>query len=61
VTCTPAATVVGETLVMLGAPAAIVKLAGEEVPPLVVTVMLAVPAFAIRLAGTPAVNCVALT
>jgi hypothetical protein len=38
-----------------------VKVAPEEVPPAVVTVTLAVPVAAIRLAGTAAVNLVALT
>jgi hypothetical protein len=39
----------------------IVNVAGAEIPEAVVTVMLAVPTLAIKLAGTLAVNCVALT
>jgi hypothetical protein len=50
-----------EVLVIVGVTGVTVKVAGEEVPPLVVTVILAVPTLAIRLAGTAAVNCVALT
>ena len=39
----------------------IVNVAGEDVPPVVVTVMLGLPAAAIRLAGTAAVSEVAPT
>src|SRR5204863_8067784 len=39
----------------------IVNVAGPDVPPAVVTVTLAVPALAIRLAGTVAVTCTPLT
>ena len=42
-------------------PPVIVKVAAGEVPPEVVTVMLAVPTAAIRLAGTAAVNWLAFT
>jgi len=60
----PAVAVEGERLVMEGAgvgAALMVKVAADEVAPETVTVTFAVPAAAIRLAGTVAVSCVALT
>lgn len=57
----PCMTEVELRLVIVGAGCKIVKVAAEELPPAVVTVTLAVPAVAIRLAGTTAVNWVALT
>jgi hypothetical protein len=48
-------------LVIVGAGGLIVKLAAGELPVAFVAVTLAVPAPAIRLAGTAAVSCVALT
>ena len=56
----PAVTEVGEIPLMVGTAALIVNVAPVDVPPESVTVTLAVPALAIRLAGTEAVNCVAL-
>ena len=46
-------TVIGAALIVIVVP--------DDVPPVVVTVTLAEPAAAIRLAGTAAVSCVALT
>ena len=59
----PAVTPPGEQPVSVGAGAVvIVNVAGpERYPPGLTTVMLAVPALAIKLAGTVAVNCVELT
>jgi len=48
-------------LVMVGGGGLMVNVAPAEVPLTLLTVMLAVPAVAIRLAGTAAVNFVALT
>ena len=57
----PCTTEVELKLRIVGLAGFTVKVAAEEVFPSVVTVTLAVPAVAIRLAGTVAVNCVALT
>jgi hypothetical protein len=58
----PAVAEVGFRLVITGAAALILKVtAADELPPGFVTTMFAVPAAAMRLAGTAAVNCVALT
>jgi hypothetical protein len=57
----PAVAAAGERLAIVGAAALIAKVAAGEVPAESFTVTLAVPAVAIRLAGTAAVNCVALT
>src|SRR5204863_5471878 len=52
----PAVAEFGLRLAMVGGGGLIVNVAGPEVPPAVVTVTLAVPAVAIRLAGTVAVT-----
>ena len=57
----PAVAEFGLRVVMVGGGGLIVNVAGPEVPPVVVTVTLAVPALAIRLAGTVAVTCTPLT
>jgi hypothetical protein len=57
----PAMADVGLRLVRVGIGGLMVRVAPEEVPPAVVTVTLAVPVAAIRLAGTAAVNLVVLT
>ncbi len=58
----PAVAEVGLRLVITGAAALIVNVVGaDELPPGFVTTTLALPTAAIRLAGTEAVNCVALT
>jgi hypothetical protein len=57
----PAAAELGLRLVMVGITELMVNLAAADVPPVVVTVMLAVPAVAIRPAGTAAVTWLALT
>jgi hypothetical protein len=58
----PAVAEVGLRLVIAGVAALIVKVAAaDELAPGFVTTTLAVPAAAIRLAGTAAVSCVALT
>ena len=59
----PAGVEEGERLVIVGAGRAgeIVNVAPGDVPLVSVTVTFAVPAVAIRLAGTAAVSCVALT
>jgi hypothetical protein len=57
----PAVAVEGESVVTVGVPTLTVKDAADEVPPESVTVMLAVPALAMSLAGTAAVSCVGLT
>ena len=54
----PATAVAGLKLLMVGGGGRMVKVEPPEVPPVVVTVTLAVPTAAIRLAGTAAVNCV---
>ena len=56
----PATAVVGLRLVMVGLGGLTVNVAPVEVPPEVVTVTLAVPTFAISVAGTAAVSTVAL-
>jgi len=57
----PAVMDVGDRLVIVGTPELVVKVTAGEVPPESFTVTLTEPAVAIRLAGTAAVNCVALT
>ena len=57
----PAVAEAGLRPVMTGAGCEMLKVDAADVPPVVVTVTLAVPAAAIRLAGTVAVNWVALT
>jgi hypothetical protein len=57
----PAVAAEGLRLEIVGGAELMVKVAAEEVPLALVTVTLAEPAVAIRLAGTVAVNCVALT
>jgi len=57
----PAIAVAGFRLVMAGGGSVTVNAALDETPAAVMTVMLAVPAVAIRLAGITAVNFVALT
>jgi hypothetical protein len=57
----PAVAELGLRLLIVGGGRLIENVAGAEIPEAVVMVMLAVPALAIRLAGTLAVNCVALT
>src|SRR5260370_4777626 len=57
----PAGTEFGLRLLIVGGGGLMAKTAGADVPPLVVTVIFAEPALAIRLAGTLAVTCVALT
>jgi hypothetical protein len=56
----PAVADEGTKLLIIG-PGLIVKVAPEDVTPPLATVIVVVPAEAIRLAGTEAVNCVALT
>ena len=56
----PAATEAGLRLVMVGGGGLMAKAATGEIPPVVVTVTLAVFTVATRLAGTAAVNCVGL-
>lgn len=56
----PATAREGLRLVRTGAGGLTIKLAPGETPPTVLTVMLAVPGLAIRLAGTAAVSCVGL-
>jgi hypothetical protein len=58
--CAPAIIELGAKLEMVGGEGLTVKEVPVEVPPAFVTVTLAVPAAEIRLAGTDAVNCVAL-
>jgi hypothetical protein len=57
----PTVTEVGSVLLMVGLPRLTVKLLAVLVPTVVVTVMLAVTGEAIRLAGTAAETCAALT
>ena len=57
----PAVAEIGSVLPMVGLPRLTVKLLAALVPAVVVTVMLAVTGEAIRLAGTAAETCVALT
>src|SRR5260370_1119411 len=57
----PADTEFGLMLLIVGSGGLMVKTADADVPPLVVTVIFAEPGLAIRLAGTLAVTCVALT
>jgi hypothetical protein len=57
----PAIAEEGERLAMVGGAALMVKVEPGDVPPELVTVTLAEPGVASRLAGTTAVNCVALT
>jgi hypothetical protein len=56
----PAVAEAGLRLVIVGGGGLMVNVAPAEVPPVVVTVTFAVPAFAIRLAGTAAVSLAAL-
>jgi hypothetical protein len=56
----PAATEAGLRIVIVGGGWLMVKAATGEIPPVVVTVTLAVPTEATRLAGTAAVTCVGL-
>lgn len=51
----------GSVVVVILSAGLMVKGSGVDVPADVLTVTLAVPAVAIRLAGTAAVSCVALT
>jgi hypothetical protein len=60
-TVVPVAPEAGATPVTVGVPALIVNEETAETPLLVTTVTFAAPAEAIRLGGTAAVNCVALT
>ena len=57
----PATAVVGFRLVMVGGGGLTVKAVPAELPLTLLTVTLIAPAVAIRLAGTAAINCVALT
>jgi hypothetical protein len=57
----PAVAEVGARVVIVGGPGLMVKVEAGDVPRGSATVTLAVPAVAIRLAGTAAVSCVALT
>jgi hypothetical protein len=57
----PAFAELGFRFVIVGGSGMMVNVAPADVPPAVVTVTLAVPALAIRLAGTLALSCVALT
>src|ERR1039458_869341 len=56
----PAVADLGLRLVIVGAPGLMVKVAAFDVPPVVVTVNLAVPGAAMSLAGTGAVSLIAL-
>lgn len=57
----PAVVEAGERLVIVGGAPLMVNVAPADVPPELVTVTVAEPGAAIRLAGTTAVNCVELT